>query len=55
MTSWRIALIVLLAMVAAGCEAVGNIFQAGLWAGAIMVVLVLVLVGFIASKFRRRR
>jgi hypothetical protein len=54
MTALRIALIVLFAMVTAGCEAIGNIFQAGIWVGAIMVVLVLAIVGFIASRFRRR-
>ena len=54
MTAFRIALIVLFAMVTAGCEAIGNIFQAGIWVGAIMVVLFLAIVGFIASRFRRR-
>jgi len=54
MTALRVALIVLSAMTAAGCEAIGNIFQAGLWTGVIMVVLVLAVVGFIAAKLRRR-
>ena len=54
MIALRLALIVLLAMVTAGCEVIGNIFQAGIWVGVIMVVLFLAIVGFIASRFRRR-
>ena len=50
----RISLIVLLAMTLSGCEAIGTIFEAGIWVGVIMVVIVLGLVGFVASKLRRR-
>ena len=49
----RIALIVLLAMTLSGCDAIGTIFEAGIWVGVIMVIVVLGLVGFIASKLRR--
>jgi hypothetical protein len=49
----RIFPIVLLALVASGCEAIGTIFQAGVWFGVIAVVIVLALVGFIAAKVRR--
>ena len=38
----RIALIVLLATSAAGCELIGGIFKAGVWVGAIAVILVVV-------------
>jgi len=37
---------------ASGCEIVGGIFKAGLWAGVIMVVLVLAIVMFIVNKAR---
>jgi hypothetical protein len=40
-------------MTTVGCEAIGNIFQAGLWVGAIMVVLILAVIGFIVAKLRR--
>jgi hypothetical protein len=50
----RVATLVCLALTASGCEAIGTIFQAGVWTGAILVVLVLAVVGFIAAKMRRR-
>ena len=42
-TLMRVMLIVLAAMSAAGCELVGGIFKAGIWVGAIGVILVVVL------------
>lgn len=36
----------------AGCELVGDIFQAGVWVGVVFVVLIIGVVGFIASKLR---
>ena len=49
----RIMLIVLLAVSAAGCELVGGIFKAGVWVGAIGIILVVVLVVVVVGKFRR--
>ena len=49
----RILLIVLLVVSTAACELIGNIFQAGVWVGVILVVLVLALIGFAVSKMRR--
>ncbi len=46
----RIMLIVLAAMSAAGCELIGGIFKAGVWVGAIGVIL---LVG--TARGRRRQ
>jgi hypothetical protein len=37
---------------ASGCQVVGGIFKAGLWAGIIMAVIVVALVMFIVSKAR---
>lgn len=52
-TLLRILLIVLLAVSTAGCELVGGIFKAGVWVGAIGIVLLVVLVVVAVGKFRR--
>jgi uncharacterized membrane protein YkvI len=36
----------------AGCELVGDIFQAGMWVGALFIVLIIAIVGLIAAKLR---
>jgi len=51
----RVLMLVLLVVVslsAAGCEAIGDIFKAGVWAGAIFIVIIIAIVGFIAAKIR---
>ena len=48
----RILLIVLLAVSAAGCELIGGIFKAGVWVGAIGVVLIVVLLVVVVGKFK---
>lgn len=48
----RILLIVLLAVAAAGCELVGDIFQAGVWVGVIGIILVVVVVVMVVGKMR---
>jgi hypothetical protein len=45
-------LLVLLGVTSAGCQAIGDIFQAGMWVGVIGVVLVIAIIGFVASRFR---
>jgi hypothetical protein len=52
LTLMRLSVVLLLAMASAGCEIVEGVFQAGIWVGVIMVVLVLAIVGWIASKLR---
>jgi hypothetical protein len=49
----RIAVLVFLGVSAAGCELVGGIFKAGIWVGAIGVVLIVVLLVFVGGKFKR--
>ena len=49
----RIALLVVLGMSAAGCEVVGGIFKAGMWVGALGVVLVVVLLVVVVGKMKR--
>lgn len=48
----RVVLIALLAMSMAACEVIGGIFKAGIWVGAIAVVLVVVLVVFVVAKVK---
>jgi uncharacterized membrane protein YkvI len=47
-----LVLLVLATVPLAGCELVGDIFQAGMWVGAIVVVLIIAIVGFLAAKIR---
>lgn len=49
----RIALLVFLGVSAAGCELVGGIFKAGMWIGALGVILVVVLLVVVVGKFKR--
>lgn len=51
-TVTRIMLIVLAAMSAAGCELVGGIFKAGVWVGALAVILIVVLLVVGVSKLK---
>ena len=48
----RIALLVLLGTSLAGCEVVGGIFKAGMWVGALAVILVVVLLVVAVGKMR---
>jgi predicted small secreted protein len=45
--------LVIAAFTLTGCEAIATIFEAGVWVGVIIVVVILALVGFIFSRFRR--
>jgi len=51
-TLMRIMLIVLAAMSAAGCEMIGGIFKAGVWVGAIGVILLVVLLVVGVAKLK---
>jgi hypothetical protein len=48
----RLVLLVLLALVASGCSVIGGVFKAGIWAGAIIVILVVLVIVFIVSRAR---
>jgi uncharacterized membrane protein len=48
----KVFLIVLLAMSVAACEVIGGIFKAGVWVGAIGVILVVVLLIFVVAKVK---
>jgi len=47
-----LTLLMLATIPLAGCELVGDIFQAGMWVGAIFIVLIIAAVAFIAAKIR---
>jgi hypothetical protein len=50
---WLRVLLVLLAVLPlAGCEAIGDIFQAGMAVGVIMVIVVIALIGIVVAKIR---
>jgi len=54
---WLVRVLMLVLLVAAsttlaGCEAIGDIFKAGVWAGALFIVIIIAIVGFIAAKIR---
>ena len=50
--AWSLPLLMLATIPLAGCELIGDIFKAGVWVGVIFVVLIVGIVGFIASKLR---
>lgn len=47
-----LTLLVLASTTLAGCELIGDIFKAGVGVGVLMVVVVLALIGFVATKVR---
>lgn len=49
---WMLVLM-LVSMVSAGCDLIGDIFQAGMAVGVIVVVLVIGAIGFVISRLRR--
>lgn len=51
--TWLRLLLVLVATISlTACEVVGDIFQAGMAVGVIMVVAVIALIGFLIAKIR---
>jgi len=47
-----LVLLVVAAMSMSGCEAIAGIFKAGMWVGILGVVIVIAVIGFIASAIR---
>ena len=50
----RLTLLLVLAASVSACEAIGTIFEAGVWVGVFLVVVVIAVIGFIAAKVRQR-
>jgi hypothetical protein len=48
----QLLVLVLVSMTVAGCELAGDIFEAGVWVGAILIVGIVAVIGFIAAKIR---
>jgi uncharacterized membrane protein YkvI len=48
----QLLVLMLVSVTVAGCELAGNIFQAGMWVGAIIIVGAIAIAGFIAAKIR---
>ena len=48
----RLAFLLVAALSLTACEAIGNIFQAGMAVGVIMVVGVIALIAFVVAKMR---
>jgi hypothetical protein len=46
----QLLLLVVIALMLPGCAVVGGIFKAGAWVGALAVILVIAIVGFLAVK-----
>jgi hypothetical protein len=49
---WMIALLVLASVTVAGCDAIVGIFKAGVWTGIVMVVILIAIIGFVATRVR---
>ena len=47
-----LALVLLLAAAASGCELAGGIFKAGMWVGILMVVVIFAVIAWIVGKAR---
>ena len=52
MTWLRLLLVMLVAVPLAGCELVGDIFQAGMAVGVIMILAVIGLIAFVVAKIK---
>src|SRR5687767_12441607 len=52
MTWLRLFLLMLVALPLAGCEAIGDIFQAGMAVGVIMILVVVGVIAFIVAKIK---
>ena len=50
----RTLVLALLALPLAGCEVIGDIFQAGMWTGVIAVVAVIALIVYAASRMFKK-
>jgi hypothetical protein len=49
---WMIVLLVLASFTVAGCAAIAGIFKAGVWTGVVMILILIAIIGFVATKVR---
>ena len=52
MTWLRLLLLLLVVLPLAGCEAIGDIFQAGMAVGVFMILAVIGVIAFVVAKIR---
>ena len=53
MALWlQVLMLVLVSIALPGCEVIGGVFKAGAWVGALAVILIIAIVGFLAAKIR---
>ncbi|MGQ0562636.1 MAG: hypothetical protein ACT443_12270 [Gemmatimonadota bacterium] len=50
----RLPILLLGSLLLAGCELIGDIFQAGLLIGIVIVVVIVAVIGWLVSVFRGR-
>jgi hypothetical protein len=48
--SWYLLLLLLSTMALAGCEVIGDIFQAGVWVGVVLVLLVIGIIVWLVTR-----
>jgi hypothetical protein len=53
MLSMRLILASTVLLALAGCETIGNIFEAGVWTGIIGIVIIVAIILFIVGRMRR--
>jgi hypothetical protein len=51
-SSFLFALLTVLPLALSGCELIGDIFQAGVWVGVIIVVAIIALIVWLVSRMR---
>lgn len=49
-----VSVVLIASLFIGGCQAIADIFQAGVWVGVVMVLVILGIVGFIVSRARGR-
>jgi branched-subunit amino acid permease len=54
MEALRTPVLALVAVLLAGCDVIGGIFQAGAWTGLVLALVVIAVVGVLFSLFRRK-
>ncbi|MBK9334657.1 MAG: hypothetical protein IPM96_20205 [Ignavibacteria bacterium] len=51
---FAILIMAIMSFTNSGCEMIGNIFQAGIWVGIIVVIAVIAVIAFIFRLFSKR-
>jgi hypothetical protein len=49
-----VLVLILLPLSLAGCELIGDILKIGFWAGAIFIILIVLIIGWIMRKLKGR-